>query len=83
MMSQERVPFRMMQMPCCKHMVCWVNPRLPNFCPECGQIVSHRIRECVVVLDDRAFLHVSDNAVKVALQDQQAANRRLDVEQPV
>jgi hypothetical protein len=32
----ERVIFRLMRMPCCGHMLCWVNPRRPNYCPECG-----------------------------------------------
>lgn len=32
----EKVYFRLFVMPCCKYQLCWVNPRLPNFCPECG-----------------------------------------------
>jgi hypothetical protein len=32
----EVVHFRLFQMPCCGHQLCWVNPRLPNYCPECG-----------------------------------------------
>jgi hypothetical protein len=23
-------------MPCCHILICWVNPRRPNYCPECG-----------------------------------------------
>jgi hypothetical protein len=32
----ERVLFSLLQMPCCHTLLCWVNPRMPNFCPECG-----------------------------------------------
>src|SRR5262245_26836305 len=31
---QSPVHFRLIQMPCCGQMLCWVNPRLPNYCPE-------------------------------------------------
>jgi len=36
MITNELIHFRLFQMPCCGQMLCWVNPRLPNFCPECG-----------------------------------------------
>jgi len=29
----ELIHFRLFQMPCCGHSLCWVNPRLPNHCP--------------------------------------------------
>jgi hypothetical protein len=32
----EKIPFRLFHMPCCNHPLCWVSPRLPNHCPECG-----------------------------------------------
>jgi hypothetical protein len=35
-MTTEKVNFRLFQMPCCGQLLCWVNPRLPNHCPECG-----------------------------------------------
>jgi hypothetical protein len=28
-------------MPCCHILICWVNPRRPNYCPECGARVFH------------------------------------------
>lgn len=33
----EQVDFRLFQMPCCGMLYCHVNPRLPNYCPECGE----------------------------------------------
>lgn len=36
-MSHERVHFRLILMPCCGMLYCHVNPRLPNYCPECGK----------------------------------------------
>jgi hypothetical protein len=41
---REQVRLRIFQMPCCRHQLCWVNPRLPNFCPECGQPSLARLR---------------------------------------
>lgn len=35
----EKVIFRIFRMPCCGHQLCWVNPRLPSHCPECGESV--------------------------------------------
>lgn len=34
--TNEQVPFRLLRMPCCHTLICWVNPRRPNYCPECG-----------------------------------------------
>ena len=36
-MSTEKVPFRLIQMSCCNILICWVNARRPNYCPECGK----------------------------------------------
>lgn len=43
-MTQEAVPFRLIKMPCCEHQVCWINPRLPSYCPECGASVYRRLK---------------------------------------
>lgn len=40
-MQTEFVKFQLIQMPCCGQLLCWVNPRLPNFCPECGKGPFH------------------------------------------
>ena len=53
--SYELVPFRFLSCPACKHQICWVNPRLPNFCPECGK-GPHDWRERVFMRDDEAIL---------------------------
>jgi hypothetical protein len=42
--TTERVHFRLIKMPCCGQLLCWVNPRLPNYCPECSQKVYARIK---------------------------------------
>lgn len=55
-MTNERVQFRLIQMPCCQFLACWVNPRLPNYCPECGKRVYPEVKSCVLVSDDRATL---------------------------
>lgn len=55
-MSTERVHFRLIQMPCCGHLFCNVNPRLPTFCSQCGQLVYPQVRGCVLIGDDKAIL---------------------------
>lgn len=42
--TREHVPFRLIRTPCCGHLLCWVNPRLPTYCPECGTMILPRIR---------------------------------------
>jgi hypothetical protein len=37
--TNQKVPFRLIQMPCCHVLICWVNPRRPNYCPECGKFI--------------------------------------------
>ena len=56
----ERVPFRLFQMPCCGFLCCWVNPRLPSHCPECGKAVLLELRkgENTLIFDDDAWLRV-------------------------
>jgi hypothetical protein len=55
--THERVVFRVIVMPCCQHILCWVNPRLPTYCPECGKCVVTRVRAAVTFRDDKATLH--------------------------
>jgi hypothetical protein len=54
----ERVPFRLFTMPCCGHQLCWVNPRLPTYCPECGVQVYLRLvtGQYTLVYDQEAWL---------------------------
>ena len=48
---QERVPFRLIRMPCCGFMFCNVNNRMPNYCIECGKFVFHTVREGILMHD--------------------------------
>lgn len=57
----ERVSFRLFRMPCCAALLCWVNPRLPNFCPECGAKTLVPLRtngNYTMVRDDEAVLTI-------------------------
>lgn len=57
----ERVVFKMFSMECCGHLLCWVNPRYPTYCPCCGKNVFTHIKQWVVFSDDEAVLeHHSD-----------------------
>lgn len=40
----ERAHFRVFIMPCCGQALCWVNPRLPNYCPECGRLTYIQLK---------------------------------------
>lgn len=66
MQSTERIHFRFIQMPCCGQLLCWVNPRLPNYCPECGKQVYAQIRfpqgdPAILLSDENAVLkHVAE-----------------------
>jgi len=42
--TREQIHFRYIQMPCCNHLLCWVNPRLPSYCPECGTSIYRQLR---------------------------------------
>lgn len=57
--STERVIFRLIQTPCCSTLLCWVNPRLPSHCPECGKFVYPEIKSCINLIDRNAMLRVS------------------------
>lgn len=62
-MITELIEFRLFRMPCCKQLLCWVNPRLPNRCPECGERVYQQLRtqpEFTLVLDKRAQLRLQE-----------------------
>jgi hypothetical protein len=54
----EQIRFRVFQMPCCGQMLCWVNPRLPTHCPECGTSVLMELRTGIHTLltDENAWI---------------------------
>ena len=54
----ERVVFRLIPMACCGHILCWVNPRWPTFCPQCGERVYPAVKGWVTVRDEEAILEV-------------------------
>jgi hypothetical protein len=51
----ERVPFRLLSCPKCRFLCCWINPRLPNYCSECGKAIV-AWNERVMMADDEAIL---------------------------
>lgn len=68
MKTHERVKFRLIHTPCCGTLLCWVNPRLPNFCPECGvQIYGklHTDPTRILITDNGAELATNMPAVKL------------------
>lgn len=47
-MTTERVHFRLLNMQCCHIILCVVNERFYNYCPECGKFVYPQIKQWVV-----------------------------------
>lgn len=45
------VKFKLIEMPCCGHLLRWINPGIPNYCPECGSFVytslRHNYKSCI------------------------------------
>jgi hypothetical protein len=62
--THERIQFRLLHMHCCGHLLCWVNPRLPSYCPECGRHVYPNVREDVRISDSEAHIIYDENALK-------------------
>ena len=61
-LSNQRVQFRLLQMPCCNTLICWVNPRRPNWCPECGKgVIYHYSRERWTETYSDAWLRIEDD----------------------
>jgi hypothetical protein len=56
--SNEKVHFRLIQTPCCNTLLCYVNPRLPNFCSECGKSIFRDVKGCILASDEEAWLRV-------------------------
>jgi hypothetical protein len=57
--TNEKVLFRLIQMPCCHTLLCWVNPRRPNYCPECGKHVFLKLKSGEGVLrETEGWLHL-------------------------
>ena len=55
----EKVGLRVFSMPCCKTLICWINPRLPTYCPECGQSVLRKLKfepECTLLSEQEVYL---------------------------
>ena len=61
--TNELVIFRLIKTPCCGQLLCWVNPRFPNFCPECGSAVYPKIKNCVISQDENAWLKIDPKEI--------------------
>lgn len=59
MRTTERVHFRLIQTPCCGQLLCWVNPRFPSFCPECGKGIYPEVKSAVVQTDENGILKLN------------------------
>lgn len=67
--TTERVHFRLIQTPCCHTLLCYVNPRFPNYCSECGTYIFAEVKGCVLMQDDKAILKVDGVEIKGDVQN--------------
>ena len=58
--TTERVHFRLLQTACCHSLLCWVNPRFPMYCPECGKFIYPEIKGCVTHSDTEGILKITE-----------------------
>jgi hypothetical protein len=58
----ERVRFTLIVTPCCHTMLCYVNPRMPNYCSECGErlFAMKKNPEAILFTDYDAQLKYND-----------------------
>jgi hypothetical protein len=54
--QNETIEFRLFHMECCGHMLCWVNPRFPTHCPQCGKMCYPAVKGWVTHKDSQATL---------------------------
>lgn len=59
-MTNERIHFRLLVIECCGAQLCWVNPRFPSFCPECGRSCYPQVRGWAVFVDENAILRCGE-----------------------
>jgi len=52
----SRIEFRLLSMECCHTLLCWVNPRYPTYCPQCGTMCYPAVRGWVTYKDSNATL---------------------------
>jgi hypothetical protein len=63
-MIKASVHFYLIITPCCGLGLCWVNPRLPNYCPECGRFIFATIRhikpDCIRISSPNARIEYEE-----------------------
>ena len=48
--------FRLLNMECCHVILCWVNPRLPMYCPECSARCYPMVKSWITWEDNEATI---------------------------
>jgi hypothetical protein len=56
-MALTAAHFRLIVTECCHSQLCWVNPRLPNYCPECGKHIYPSVKSWVTYDDRTAVIN--------------------------
>jgi hypothetical protein len=63
-MTVERIHFKLIVTPCCSSTLCYINPRLPNYCQECGTRIYPEVKSCITADDPNATIHYNGNRLK-------------------
>lgn len=66
MSTTERIHFRLINTECCNTLLCWVNPRLPNYCPECGKHIYPTVKGWITTEDLNGILKLNIKEVNYA-----------------
>lgn len=61
--TNEPIQFRLIETPCCHTLLCWVNPRVPNYCPECGKYIFAEMKRDYKPFYTEGWLKVNWSAV--------------------
>jgi hypothetical protein len=62
-MTTELIHFRLLVTPCCTTLLCWVNPRLPTYCPECGSHLYPEVKSHIYMEDRKAVIKYSEESL--------------------
>ena len=81
MKRAERVPFKLINMECCSHLLCWINPRFPTYCPECGKCCYPAVRGWATHNDSAAILSVNMEIMELVKQDELLKTALVEVRQ--
>ena len=59
-MTSQIVCFRLIETRCCRMLLCSINARHYNYCPECGKRIYPKVKDWVIAETREAILSLPD-----------------------